>query len=63
MRWNILAVIGIVLGLVLLRMGLDTLVEWRAWFLGIGGLSFIFLGGLRILVKMLRHHGDSTTRV
>jgi hypothetical protein len=63
MRWNILAVIGIMLGLVLLRTGLDTLVEWRAWFLGLSGLSLILLGGLRILFVVLRRRGDSTTQV
>ncbi len=63
MRWNILAVFGIILGIMLLRMGLDTLVDWRTWFLSLGGLLFILLGGLRIFVKIMRHHGDSTTQV
>ncbi len=63
MRWNILAILGIISGLILLHMGMDTLVEWRAWFLSLCGLSFIFLGGLRIGVKILRRHDDSTTLV
>ncbi len=63
MRWNLLAVLGVIVGLALVRWGLDTLVEWRAWFLTLSGLLFILLGGLRIVVKILRRHGDSTTRV
>ena len=54
MRWNILAFLGILIGFCLIRGGLDSLLEWRAWFLGLSGLGLILLGSLRILLSLRR---------
>lgn len=61
MRWNILAAFGILIGLFLIRWGLDTLVEWRAWFLGLSGLVFLLFGLIRVFRNILRYRRNSAT--
>jgi hypothetical protein len=48
MRWDLLAVFGLVFGFLLVIKGFDTLTEWRAWFFGITGLVLFLLGLIRI---------------
>ena len=59
MRWSIVAVLGIVIGLWLIRGGLDALVEWRAWFLGMSGLVFFLFGILGIFMQIRRYLQNS----
>ena len=54
MRWDILAIFGIVFGFLLIVKGFDTLTEWRAWLFGISGLVFFLLGILRIFFRVKR---------
>jgi hypothetical protein len=54
MRWDILAVFGIVFGFLLIIKGFDTLTEWRAWFFGISGLVLFLLGILRAYLRIRR---------
>jgi glucose dehydrogenase len=54
MRWDILALIGIVFGFLLIVKGFDTLTEWRAWFFGIAGLVLFLCGILRIVLRVRR---------
>jgi hypothetical protein len=60
MKGNILAVFGILVGLILIRGGLDSLVEWRAWFLFCCGLVLFAAGGVRIFFQIRRFWGKST---
>lgn len=57
---NILAVVGILFGLALIRGGLDSLVEWRAWFLFGAGLFLFVVCGLRVLSRIRRFWGKKT---
>ena len=61
MKMNVLAVLGIVIGLILIRGGLDTLVEWRAWFLFGTGLFLFVVGGLAIFLQIRRFRGPDRT--
>jgi hypothetical protein len=54
MRWDILAVFGVVFGFLLIIKGFDTLTTWRAWFFGISGLVLFLPGILRICLR-IRH--------
>ncbi|MGC9965475.1 MAG: hypothetical protein ABSE08_08720 [Syntrophobacteraceae bacterium] len=54
MRWDILAVLGIVFGCLLIIKGFDTLTIWRAWFFGISGLVLFLPGILRIYLRIRR---------
>ena len=54
MRWDILAVFGVVFGFLLIIGGLDTLMTWRAWFLGISGLVLFLPGIIRIYLRIRR---------
>jgi glucose dehydrogenase len=54
MRWDVLAIFGIVFGFLLIIKGFDTLTIWRAWFFGISGLVFFLPGILRILLRIWR---------
>ena len=54
MRWDLLALFGVVLGFLLIIGGLDTLVTWRAWFLGISGLVLFLPGIIRICLRIRR---------
>jgi hypothetical protein len=54
MRLDVLAVLGIVLGFLLIVKGFDTLTPWRAWFFGIWGLLFFLPGILRIVLRIRR---------
>ena len=54
MLWDLLAVFAVVLGFLLIIGGLDTLIEWRAWFLGISGLVLLLPGIIRIYMR-IRH--------
>jgi hypothetical protein len=54
MLWDLLAVFAVVLGFLLIIGGLDTLIEWRAWFLGISGLVLLLPGIIRICMR-IRH--------
>ena len=54
MRWDLLALSGVVLGFLLIIAGLDTLVAWRAWFLGISGLVLLLPGITRIFLRIRR---------
>jgi hypothetical protein len=49
---NMLAVLGILVGLFLIRNGVDSFVEWRAWLLTISGLCFLILGIIRIYLQL-----------
>ena len=60
MKVNILAILGILVGLILIRGGLDSLVEWRAWFLFGTGLFLFAVGGLAIILRIRRFWGKST---
>ena len=61
MLWDLLAVFAVVLGFLLIIGGLDTLIEWRAWFLGISGLVLLLPGIIRICMRIrhLRTHSRS----
>jgi len=61
MRWTIVAVLGIVIGLCLIRGGLDALLEWRAWFLGLSGLVFFIFGVLGVFLQVRRLGRNSET--
>jgi hypothetical protein len=61
MRWNILAVLAVFAGLYFIRWGLDTLVEWRAWFLGMSGLAFLLFGLIGVFLQVVRYRRDSAT--
>jgi hypothetical protein len=63
MKMNILAVFGILVGLILIRGGLDSLVAWRAWFLFGTGLFLFIVGGLRVFIKIRRFWGKSTGQI
>ena len=54
MLWDLLAVFAVVLGFLLIIGGLDTLITWRAWFLGISGLVLLLPGIIRIYLR-IRH--------
>ncbi len=54
MRWDILAVFGIVFGFLLIIKGFDTLTTWRAWFFGISGLVLFLPGILRAYLRIRR---------
>ena len=54
MLWDLLAVFAVVLGFLLIIGGLDTLVTWRAWFLGISGLVLLLPGIIRIYLRIRR---------
>ena len=54
MRWDLLALFGVVFGFLLIIGGLDTLVAWRAWFLGISGLVLFLPGIIRIFLRIRR---------
>ena len=54
MRWDLLALFGVVFGFLLIIGGLDTLVAWRAWFLGISGLVLLLPGIIRIFLRIRR---------
>jgi hypothetical protein len=65
MRWDILAVFGVVFGFLLIIKGFDTLTEWRAWFFGICGLVLFLPGVLRIFfrIRHLRvHNGQAEAK-
>ena len=52
MRWDLAAILGVVLGFLLIVKGFDTLTTWRAWFFGIWGLVFFVPGILRIFFRI-----------
>ncbi len=54
MLWDLLAVFAVVLGFLLIIGGLDTLITWRAWFLGISGLVLLLPGIIRIYLRIRR---------
>jgi len=54
MGYNLLGILGIIIGLFLLRHGVDSFVEWRAWFLTISGLCFLISGIMRIYLQIRR---------
>lgn len=54
MRWDLLALFGVAFGFLLIIGGLDTLVAWRAWFLGISGLVLLLPGLIRIFLRIRR---------
>jgi glucose dehydrogenase len=54
MLWDLLAVFAVVLGFLLIIGGLDTLITWRAWFLGISGLVLLLPGIIRICLRIRR---------
>ena len=54
MAYNMLAVVGILIGLFLIRNGVDSFVEWRAWFLTISGLCVLIFGTARIYLQIRR---------
>jgi hypothetical protein len=60
---KILAVLGIIVGLILIRGGLDSLVEWRAWFLLGSGLFLFVVSGLGVFIKVRRFWGKSTGEI
>jgi hypothetical protein len=60
---KILAVFGILIGLILIRGGLDSLVEWRAWFLLGSGLFLFVISALGVFIKVRRFWGKSTGEI
>jgi len=52
MRWDLVAILGVVLGFLLIVKGFDTLTTWRAWFFGIWGLVFFVPGILRVFFRI-----------
>ena len=54
MCWDLLAVFAVVLGFLLIIGGLDTLITWRAWFLGISGLVLFLPGIIQIYLRIRR---------
>ena len=54
MLWDLLALLGVVFGFLLIVGGLDTLVAWRAWFLGMSGLVLFLPGIIRIFLRSRR---------
>lgn len=56
MRLNILALLGIIIGVFLVLQGIDQLVPWRGWFLSLSGL-FLFLAGVLRIGYRLRRSG------
>ncbi|MGO8942183.1 MAG: hypothetical protein ACLQJ7_00715 [Syntrophobacteraceae bacterium] len=62
MRWNLLAIFAVVLGVLLIIKGLDTLTPWRAWFFCISGLVLFLPGIIRSYVRIRRlwAHESST---
>ncbi len=57
MLLNFFALLGIVVGLILFRGGMDSLIEWRAWFLCISGLALFLFGVLTFYFKIRRLKG------
>jgi len=62
MKVNLLAIIGVVVGLILIRGGLDSLLQWRASFLLVSGLVLFAAGGLGLILRINRYWGKSTGR-
>ncbi len=58
--YNLLAVIGILVGLFLIRNGVDSFVEWRAWLLTVSGFCLLILGIVRIYLQLRRSWTDDT---
>jgi hypothetical protein len=54
MGWNVLSAFAVLLGLLLMFSALDTLIPWRAWFLGISGLVLLLPGATRLYLRMRR---------
>ena len=54
MGWNVLSAFAVVSGLLLMFTALDTLIEWRAWFLAISGLVLFLPGAIRLYLRMKR---------
>lgn len=57
---NVLAVLGILVGLFLIRNGADSFVEWLAWFLTISGLCLLIAGITRIYLQIRHWWKDET---
>ncbi len=60
MKVIILAVLLILVGLILIRGGIDSLVPWRAWFLFGAGVFLSAAGGLGILLQIRRFRRADT---
>jgi hypothetical protein len=62
MKWNMLALIGIFVGICLIRGGIDSLVEWRIWFLGLSGLILFILGSTRLFLALRKFRSESAEK-